>query len=171
MQQQVSQLNISPDFAIFILILAVLAYAILLGQDKIKTLALSAYVGIVLATEAAPPLAQFLASQRWDWSGRIGEGIVQLVLFALPLLFLEVGHHSKRRGHHKPRNRMMITVLMAIATAFLIISYGSDFIGAVGIKDFLDQSTLATHIYRYKLAWTAAVPLLIVGQSFLHHHE
>ena len=166
---QLSQISFNPDFAIFVLIMAVMVYALLLGQEKVKTLALSTYVGIVLATEAAPPLARFLADRHWDFNGGLGEGIVQLALFALPLLTLEVG--KRHQKHHRSHNRILITLLMAIATAFLIIAYGTQFVGSVGLKDFLDQSTLATQIYNLKLAWTAAVPLLIVAQSFIRHHD
>ena len=169
MQQQLSQININTDFGIFILILLLVVYAILLGQEKVKTLALSAYVGIVLAREAAPAIADWLASQRWDFNGSLSEGMVALILFGLPLLTLELG--KKGRRGHKVHNSMLITLCIAIMTSFVIVAYGAEFIGEAGIKDFLDQSTLATQIYRLKLAWTLGVPLLIAVQSFMHHHH
>lgn len=166
--QELSQININADFALFLIVIAVVVYAILLGQEKVKTLALSAYVGIVLAREVAPHLSGFLTSQRWDFNGSLGLGIVQLALFAIPLITLEIGKRGRKQRTH---NRMLITLLMAIMTAFLIIAYGVEFIGEAGIKDFLDQSTLATQIYALKLWWTGAVPILIIAQSFMRHHE
>ena len=166
--QELSRININPDFSLFLLVIAVVVYAILLGQEKVKTLALSAYVGIVLAREAGPAASAWLSQQGWDLNGSLGTGIVQLIFFALPLLTLEIGKRGRKQRSH---NRMLMTLLIAITTAFLIIAYGTEFIGEAGIKDFLDQSTLATQIYGLKLLWTAAVPLLIIAQSFMRHHE
>ncbi|HSX48499.1 MAG TPA: hypothetical protein VLF41_03305 [Candidatus Nanoarchaeia archaeon] len=162
-----SNLNFTPDIIILVILFGLVFYGLLLGRNKIKTLAMSTYVGIVIATELGGRLADLLASKHI--SG-LSNNIVLIILFVAPLLILEFG----RREHHGRGSKhggMIMTLVLAVLTAALIISSGLHLLDPETRKTILQQSALATAVSGLRGWWIALVPLAVVGENFIPNRD
>jgi hypothetical protein len=160
-------ITINTDLVIFAIVLLCLLCGLFFGASRIKTFALSVYVGIVLATTFAQAVFDLATTNHMTFGLTIGS--FRLILFAAPVILLELGHRdhgSKRHGHG-----MLTTLLLGIATAGLIISSGLSFLDGDTLKNILLGSNLASMIYSVHLAWLVSVPLLVVGASFIKMGE
>jgi hypothetical protein len=159
LQNLVTNISLTTDLVIIAIIIALVAYGLLVGQNKLKTLALSVYVGIVLAGELGPIVARMVS---------LSEDSAKLILFIAPIVILEIGRKTKARGQHVGP---VMTLILGLATAGLAISSGLHLLGEDTRKDILSDSSLATLIYAARLWWIAGVPLAVVGESLLKFRE
>lgn len=157
-------INFTPDLVIIAVIAVLVAYGLLLGQNKLKTLALSAYVGIVIATEVGPVVAQLVPSS----SGWLSANVVRLGLFALPLVLLELGRRSHSRREH---GGMIMTLVLGVLTALLVTASGLALLDDQARAGILGSSWLATTILGLRLWWIGLVPLAVIGESFVRPRE
>src|SRR4051794_12218268 len=93
-------MSITPDIIIIGIMGLIAAYGILLGPEKIRTLAISAYVGIVLATQLGNSAAKLV--QGSGTTHTVSGTIIKLGLLILPVALLELGrrHKGGRHGFH-----------------------------------------------------------------------
>lgn len=162
-----TNVNFTPDITILVVLFALIFYGLILGRNKIKTLAMSTYVGIVIASELGGRTADLLASKHL--SG-LSNNVVQIVLFVAPLLILEFG----RREHHGRGSKhggMTMTLVLAVLTAALIISSGLHLLDSETRTTILRQSSLATAISGLRGWWIALVPLAVVGENFIPNRD
>jgi hypothetical protein len=159
--------NLTPDVIVIVMIFLLAIYGVVLGQNKIKTLALSVYVGIVVATELGGVASDFLVKQ--PAASSITPGLINLVLFGLPILILEFGRKQHSRG--KSHGGMVMTLVLSVLTSALIVSSGMHLISGGTLRSLLDSSIIASSIYRFRLVWIAAVPLAVLGESFIRNRE
>ncbi len=157
-------INFSIDAAIFLTIGLMLVGGFVLGQHKVKTFVLSVYVGIVLATELGQPVFDFLSGRGLTMGGAIGIAKVRIMLLALPVIGLELGHNKQNRGQ---RRGMVLTMILAVLTAALLISSVIFLLEPEGRQQALDRSTLASIFYGLRLWWLAAVPVVAIAESFM----
>jgi hypothetical protein len=161
--QAPSNVNFTPDLIIIVVLVALILYGLLLGRNKIKTLAMSTYVGIVVASQFGQPLQHLLSSKNLNTGGN---NVAQLVLFVAPLLLLELG----RREHHGRGSRhggMIMTLVLAVLTAALIIGSGLSLLDAETRHTILGGSAMAAAVYTLRLWWIALVPIAVVGENFI----
>jgi L-cystine uptake protein TcyP (sodium:dicarboxylate symporter family) len=166
--------NISwtPDVIILVVLGVVIAYGLLLGRNKVKTLALSVYVGIVIASELGIRLHQLMVSHGWDMDGFINQNVVLISMLVLPLLLLEVGrreHHGRGGGH--AGGGMLMTIILCILTAALAVSSGLQLLDPDTLKYVTDSSWLATAVHNLRLWWLGAAPLAVIAENFIKPKE
>lgn len=160
-----SNLNFTPDLVIFAVFSLAIIYGLVLGHNKIKTFALSVYVGIVLAETFGASLQAWLSAQRWDLNGALSESVVSIILFVLPLVLLEIG--KIRHGRSKARGGTVMTILICLATACLLIASGLELLEAATREVATGQSWLAFYIYKYRTWFVAAVPVAIITENLI----
>lgn len=153
--------NPTPDIIIIGIIILVVVYGMLVGQHKVKTLAMSAYVGIVVAGELGGRAAQMAG-------GRAAETTVKLALFALPIVILEFSRRQKQRKQH---SGPLMTMILCALTAALIISSGLDLMGEETRKSITGDSALAAAIHSLRLWWIGGVPVAVVLENFIRTRE
>jgi hypothetical protein len=157
-------LNFSTDAAILLTIVAVMLGGIVLGQHRVKTFALSVYVGIVLATQLGDPVFGFLAGRGLTLGTLIGVAKVRMALLALPIILLELGHNKQHSGH---RRGMILTMILSVMTAALLISTVISLIEPDIRQTVLDGSSLASIFYGLRLWWIGLVPVVAIAESFM----
>ncbi len=154
---------LSTEVAILSLFFCIIIYGLLLGQNKVKTLALSVYVGIVLSEELGPAVHGVIGN--YQLAGvHFTLGVTRMVLFILPLILLEVGRRNHGRGGQRG---MWMTLILCVLTSALIVASGLNLLEPDTLKKVLDNSTLAKSIYELRLWWLAAVPLAVIGESLI----
>ena len=147
----------------------VVVYGLLAGHNKIRTLALSTYVGIVLANQLGETTHNLLSHSSNANAAGLGIGIVRLILFAAPIVLLEVSRRSSHsRGAHAG---MLVTIILAILTAGLIISEGLAQLEGSVLTHITHSSTVAFELYRYHLWIVAIVPIFIIAEAFIKSRE
>lgn len=156
----------TPDIIILGVFGLIIVYSILLGRSKIKTLALSAYVGIVLSSEMGTTLYKLLANRGLHFELNLNNFL--LLLFMLPLLILSLG---RNHGRGDNKGSLLVNLILALLTAALVVSSGLRLLETSTLERLLGESTLATAIYSLRLWWIGVVPLLIISSSFIHKKE
>ena len=166
---QLNSINYTPDIVILIILGTLIAYGILLGRNKVKTLAMSVYVGIVVAGQLGARLAEVLNQQHAS-GGHLSTNSVQLTLFVLPLIILELGRreHHGRGGH---RGGLTMTLVLVLLTAALIVSSGLNLLDANTLHHVLVNSALANAVYHLRLWWIGLVPVAVIGENFIRPRE
>lgn len=158
------QVNLSIDAAIFGTIVALIIAGAVLGQSKVKTFALSVYVGLVLAGELGQPIFDFLNGRGMTFGGRMGVATVRLLLLIIPVVGLELGHNKHQRGQ---RRGMVLTMILCLMTAALLVASALALLEPEPRQAILDQSTLASLFYGLRLWWIAAVPVVAIVESLV----
>lgn len=156
--------NLSLDLIILVVVILTVSVGVLLGQERVKTFALSVYAGIVIATEFGPGLHDLLLRQH---IGNFSVGTARLILFGVPILILEFG----RRKHHKGHSGFIMTLVLSILTSALLISSALSLLEPATLKQVLAQSSLAWPIFHFRLWWVALVPVAVLGESFVRSRE
>ena len=148
--------SLSTDVIIIAVLAFVVIYGVFMGHSKVRTLALSTYVGLVLSSELAVSLHGAVSS--------LSLTTAKLILYLAPVVLLEFG-----RTHHLPaaRRGMIITMVLAVATAALLVSGFASQLDADGLKHFTGGSSLGYVVYNLRLVWLGAVPGLIVLEGFI----
>jgi hypothetical protein len=101
----------NPDTIIAIVLVAAALYGFIGGTIRVRSLILSVYVGIVLATTAAATVAPYLKS----W-GTLG---IDLALLGLPVILFALPPH-RSHGH---KGNSIINILTGLAAgAFLVVA-------------------------------------------------
>jgi len=164
---RLSSINYTPDIIILIILGTLIAYGILLGRNKVKTLALSVYVGIVISSELGGRIADFLNKQH---GSHYPVNAVELTLFVLPLIILELGRHEPHhRGGH--RGGLAMTMVLVLLTAALIVSSGLKLLDQNTLHHILVNSALANAIFTLRLWWIGLVPIAVIGENFIRPRE
>ncbi len=160
----VFNLNLSIDIIILIAIALIVLCGVLLGHSKVKTFALSVYVGIVLASELGQTIYGFMANKGLTLGGSLTLGQVRIALLIVPILILELG----RTQHYKrgPRGSFIMTLVLSVLVASLIISSVINALEPDSLKRILEQSNLAWPLFHFRLWWVAAVPIAVLLESF-----
>lgn len=148
------------------LVLLIAAYGLVLGPQKVRTLAISAYVGIVLATQLAVPAVNWLSKQSFSWAGQISPEYAGLLLLALPAVLLELGrHHPGSRSH--VRHGLVATLILSALAGLLFVASGLALLSPDHLQSILDNSNIATMIYSLRLVWVGIVPLAVIVEAFI----
>lgn len=155
------QFNLSANLVIITIIGLVVVYGLMAGHAKIRNLALSTYVGIVLANQLGSGLHNYLIKSHH--SG-IDVGYLRLALFAAPIILLEFSRRKHIKSSHAG---MIVSVILSILTAGLIIGAGMSQLSAGMAKHITDSSIIAFEIYTYRLWLIAIVPVFIIAESFI----
>lgn len=155
------QISLSTNIVIFAIIGFVVLYGIFVGHAKLRNLALSVFVGIVLANQLGTGLHDWLVKNHHD---NLSLSTIKLILFIAPIILLEFSrrHHAKG-GHHG----MIISVVLSILTAGLIIGMGLGQLQGATLKHITDSSVIAFEIYNFRLWLVALVPALIIAEAFI----
>lgn len=154
--------SLSTDLVIGFVMVMVLLYGLLLGHNKIKTFALSVFVGIVIVLSFADGLFSVLKKANLTLGGKVNLPAVKIGLFALPVIALEFGKKEGKRGG----GNLTVTLLLCAATAALLVSSVFSFLDAGAIEEITKKSIVANWIYSFRLVWLAAVPIILIVDSF-----
>lgn len=152
-------LALNTNTIMAVVLTLVLLYGLLLGQQKLKTFALSAFVGLVMVITFADGLASIVQKG----GGNFSLTVIKLVLFTVPVILLEFGHKEKSKGS----GSLTVTLLLAVLTSALLISSVLSFLNSATVSNITKESILADWVYSFRLAWLIAVPATIVGGNFL----
>lgn len=153
--------TITTDIIIAFVLVMVLLYGLLLGHNKLKTLALSVFVGLVMVLTFADGAFSMLQKANWTVGGKISLPVVKIVLFVLPVIALEFARKEGRRGG----KNITMTIILCLLTGALLVSSVFSFLDAAALKDIMDKSILADWIYGLRMVWLGAVPLVVVAES------
>jgi hypothetical protein len=164
-----SGLQFTPDVVIALVLALSVVYGLILGHNKLKTLALSVYVGVVLAGTFGRPLFELLQRSHFDLNGRLGQATVQLIVFGLPVILLEFGR--KEHGRKRARGGFGMTFILCVLTAALVISSALALLDPTAVADITGRSILAKEIYTFRLWWLALVPAAVIGENFIKPKE
>src|SRR5258708_26092304 len=142
----------SPSITIIIagIIGLVVVYGLMAGHAKVRNLALSTYVGIVLANQLGSGLHDYLIKSH---HGSLDIGVIRLILFGAPIVLLEF---SRRRHVKSAHTGMIIGIILSVLTAGLIIGTGLSQLSSSTLKHITDSSIIAFEIYTYRL-WMVAI--------------
>lgn len=148
--------SLSVDLVIIATVVGLALFMLVLGHGKLRNLALSSYVGLVLALEFAAPLHRYV--------GSVGLGSLRLALYIAPILLLEFG-----RRHHNAGGRQgfVLGLVLAVATAGLLTSGVLTQLDPGARESITGSSSLAYFIYKFRLVWLAAVPVLAMLEGFI----
>jgi hypothetical protein len=160
--------QLSTDAFIIAGIGLVVVYGLAAGQVALMREAISIYVGIVLAATFGKPLYDFSLHSA-NGSLPVNQTVFQLALLLLPVILLQFGGHRDHRTKH--RTSMIATLILAIATAMLLISSVLKQLNPVDLSHTLDGSNLASQIMNLWLVWVAAVPLAIAAAGIIRPRE
>jgi hypothetical protein len=161
MAMQLPELNLSTNLAIFGIIGLVVVYGMMAGHAKVRNLALSTYVGIVLANQLGHGLYEYANK---SGHGSFSEGVIKLVLFIAPVVLLEFSRRHHSRGAH---SGMVVALILSVLTAGLIIGMGLGQLEGDSLKHITDSSIIAYEMHTYRLWLVALVPLFIVAEAFI----
>jgi len=139
----------------------VVLYGFFAGHAKVRNLALSTYVGIVLASQFGTSLHTYLSHGH---NSGFGVGTIRLALFVAPIVLLEFSRRHHARGGHRG---LVVSIIMSILSAGLIIGMGLAQLDATTLKHITDGSIIAFEIYSYRLWLVALIPLLIIIEAFI----
>jgi hypothetical protein len=167
--QSLPNIHVSPDMIIISVVLFALLYGLLLGQHKIKTFALSVYVGIVIANELGQMVYGLLTRNHWNFHGALTPGEVRLALFMVPILLLEIGRRERRVKSHE--GGMGLTIILAVLTSALVLSSALSLLDPATRRPLVESSFLATELYNLRIWWILAVPVVVIGKSLMRHKE
>lgn len=160
MAMQLPELSLSTNLVIVGIIGMTVLYGVMAGHSKVRNLAMSTYVGIVLAAQLGSGLQHLLAKNGHGLDG----GIVRLILFAAPIVLLEISRRHHGRGQH---TGMIVTVILSLLTAGLIIGMGLGQLTGSTLKHITDSSIIAFEIYTYRLWLVAILPVFIIAEAFV----
>jgi hypothetical protein len=150
------RIALTPDTVIIGGIVFLILVGLFASLERIRQLALSVYVGLVLASSLGVVVFTTLAPHGLNFS----LDRVKLILFILPILLLSITH---AKAKHKNSNTIL-TLILAVLVGALIVSSVFLLLGASGTS-LLQSSMLATVIYQLRLVWLAAVPAVAVVAS------
>lgn len=154
---------ITIDLVIAGVIAMVIIYGVFLGHNKLRTFALSVFVGIVMVLTFAESLFTVLQKANWTFGGKVTLPAVKIALFSIPVVALEFGRKDGKRGG----NSFALTLLLSVLTAALLISSVFSFLDDGSITNITDKSQLANWIYSFRLVWLAAVPITVIIDSLM----
>ncbi len=157
----VPHMVLNANTVMAIILILILLYGLFLGQNKLKTFALSCFAGLVMVMTFANGAETLL--HKTSFGGHFGLTMVKIILFALPVVVLEFGHKEKS----KSKSRISMTVILAVLTAALLISSIISFLDSGAASNILRSSILADWIYTFRLAWLVAVLVVIAAENFL----
>ncbi len=160
----------STDLLIVLTISLMLVYGFIGGAAKLSRVAISLYVGLVLAANFGPTFHATAAHAVGHGPFGLTMTMTNLLLLVIPVVILQFGGHH--HGHVQHRSNGIVIAVLALLTAMLAIaSVITQFTGA-RLDDILMNSNLATQIYTLKLVWLAAVPFAIAALAIfkpMHH--
>lgn len=153
---------ISTDLVILMVLVLVMLYGFVLGRAKLKTLALSVFVGLVMVLTFSEGLFNLIQNANWDFNGRVSLPAVKIGLFALPVIAMEFG---KKDG--KKSRGIAITLLLSALTAALLVSTVFSFFDSSVATSLTEQSRIADWVYRFRLVWLIGVPVVLISENFI----
>ncbi len=159
----IPNLVLNTNTVMAIVLSLVLLYGLILGQSKLKTFALSAFVGLVMVLTFADGAFTLLHKFHFDLGGHLSLTVVKLALFVIPVLILEFGHRDKSKNH----GGTTVTLILAVLTAALLISSVLTFLDSQQSSRIINESIIAHWIYALRLVWLVAVPIAVVGENFI----
>jgi hypothetical protein len=145
----------------------VVLYGFVAGYGALVREAISVYVGLVLASSFGQPLYDFIQQQSGD-NAAVSQTIVQLALFAIPIIILQFVRH---RPHTHHQDSYIITFILAILTGLLFVSSVLTQLDQVTLSHIIDDSSLAGWIYDLRLVWIGAVPVAIAAGAIIKPHH
>lgn len=150
-------INFTTSIIIGLVIGGVVLYGLMAGHAKVRTLAMSTYVGIVLASMVSEPVHKLVPG--------LDMGILRLILFAAPIFLLELSRRHHAKGVHAG---MIVTMILAVLTGCLIVGMGIAQLEGDALKGITDNSIVAFELYTYRVWLVAVVPVFIVAEAFIN---
>ena len=160
--------TLSTDATILLVIIVIVAYAVFAGFVPITRLAAGVYIGLVVVASfgtAAYNLTQHGAA---GGSTAVNRNMVQLALFILPLLVVQIGHPIRSHVH---KVGIVWLLILGTLTALLTVAAGLSVLDNATLQSVLNQSNLASQIYALRLPLIAAVPLAMAVAAVFHRHH
>lgn len=156
---------LSVDATILVVVLAVMAYAIFAGFFPLTRLAAGVYIGLVLVATFGAKVYQMSQGGVAGGSGVITRSMVQLALFILPLVLVQIGHPLRSHAH---KVNMIFLLILGLLTALLVVAGGISVLDGAELQSTLSQSNLASQIYNLRLPLIAAVPIAMAVAAIFH---
>lgn len=163
------------DLFIGLFFAIVLAYAFLLGKEKIQITLISSYIGLVLAETLGKVAEEFLMSNsliaQIAQQANISVFIIKVVVFALTivLLTLKSGLISKPSG--RGLFSTFLTALYGFLNAGFILTSIVFFLNEDLRKILLHSSKSVIYLINYHTWWIVIPALVIILVSFFEPKE
>lgn len=146
---------------IAILVMTVI-YGVLLGHSKIRTLALSSYVGWVLSSEVG--ISLYNAVKGLSFAAHTTPSSIRLFLYITPIILLEF---SRRKHEPGERAGLIVTLVLSVATAALLVVGYLHQLQTDSLATITGASQIAFAINQFRVAVLVAVPVLILAEAFI----
>ncbi len=153
-------INLSVDVVILGTFALVVLFGFALGQERLRSFALTIYVGLALAYELSGIVGDFVNGHGQSFA----PASIRLSLFVAPILFLAFGKHSKSKKHQKG---LIITLVTSVLIACLIVASYMHLMDPKTTVEYLNNSQIATQLFNLRLVWLAAVPIAIIVGMFI----
>lgn len=156
---------LSVDATILLVIIVVVVYAVFAGFLPLTRLAAGVYIGLVLVATFGTTVWHFTQGGVAGGSSLLNQSIVQLALFILPLILVQIGHPLRSHTH---KVNIVFLLILGVLTALLVVAGGLSVLTGPQLQTTLDQSNLASQIYNFRLPLIAAVPIAMAIGAIFH---
>ena len=148
---------LSPNLLIIAVMVGGMLYGAMAGKHRLRTLILSIYVGIVLATQF-PAIIAHTIHQPLD--------LITLVLFFLPIILFGLGS-----GGHEHGGELVPNLIVGLATGGLIAASALSVLPPSEAKSLTDDSLVASLLLQYQLWLLALLPIAALFFGFMKAKE
>ncbi len=141
---------------IFVVFVGLFAIGLILGEARLKKIALSTFAGIVTATSLAPVLNTAIKNLHL---ANLNNNMVQLVLLILIIILLSIGQIHRSEGRMRMSMRL---VVLSLVTSGLVVSNIIVFLPPDTAHRLIDQSNIIAILNASRPYWIAAAAIWLV---------
>lgn len=142
------QLNFNSLLGVGVVLSLLLSFV--LGEYRIKRLAIGSFAGFIIADKLATTVLGYL--QKQSWGRGVELGIVQIVLFCGVIIAMMVGHGDEA-GRGKGGLKVMV---LALLTMLFVVASVIGFLPAGNRESLITDYNLASMIYGWHYVWLLA---------------
>ncbi len=141
-------LNFNNLFGLGVLLTLLLGFV--LGEYRVKRLAIGSFAGFIIADKLAVVVLNYLQKQSWGKGSELG--VVQIVIFCVTIVMMVVGH-----GDEAGRGKGGVKVLVfALLTMLFVASSVISFLPTNSRETLVTDYNLASMIYGWHYIWLLA---------------
>lgn len=152
-------LKLSADLIIASIIVFGALLGLLLGHERIKFFALSAYVGLVLGDTLGGPAYDLARGHGVNLTA----GDVRLIVFGLPIIILILSHRPKAKARHK---HVFVALVLGLLVAAMIMASILHLLDSSTAARITESSQIAWWLDHLRLVWLVAIPGVALIELF-----
>ncbi len=150
----------NPSTQILIAFVALLAIGLVLGEIRMQRIAMSSYVGLVIATFLGGPLYKLLTNVKFV---DLGESAIKIILFVATVLLLSF--HRKSDFMHKGKISIKSAILSFLTAGFISTSI-LNMLNQATLNKFLTDYNIVAMLYTFRFWFMGLTAAWIVIMNF-----